>query len=129
MGYSVQLGKSTDWESFRIIPQEFFLEGKLNEGDDDWHILHTMDETQLVSAGEAWRSDNSQLTNWYPPCNDRTIDSLGCYQPDAEIPCPSDSSCVLIDGEIPTVELDDGTTRSVCNFPSALNPCGPTEFA
>ena len=110
--YSIQLGKSTDWESFLIKPRNWILEGS-NDGES-WSNLHSQ-----IDNGDDTANDNSPDliaggAGWWPPCNDVTLDPLNCNQPDNEIPCN-------------TPQCGSGTLEA-CNFPTAENKCGPSRF-
>ena len=125
--YSIQLGKSTDWESFLIKPKEWVLEGCDSYDDDancvSWSNLHSQ-----IDGGDDTANDNSPEAiaggaGWWPPCNDVTLDPLNCVQADNEIPCNSDRC-----GSGTDCNAGAGCTLDACNFPTDDNPCGPSRF-
>jgi len=109
LGFSVQLGKSTDFNSYLIKPRNWKFQAS-NTGFDDGQY-----EDLYSVEGDA---GDLVADSFNPPCNDKTIDPIGCSNDeDAVLPCPTDP--------------DRATCHSVtgvgCRLPSAY-PCGPTEF-
>lgn len=114
LGFSIQLAKSTQAS---ITPYDFELKAKADATDAEWQSFG-MDATATSGA------INQVDIVWTPPCNDVSIDPIGCADPGAEIPCPIDPAR----GEVCNSIL--AQQPNGCNFPivSSGVMCGPTEF-
>ena len=116
LGFSIQLGKSPDFSSFFVKPKNLKVQGKLNQGV--WQGFAT-DVTVANGAINSAFMNLPEEVVWYPPCNDVSIDPIGCSPGDgAEIPCPFS----------PPEECNPSSGAG-CNYPVASpQNCGPTEF-
>lgn len=109
LGFSVQLGKSTDFNSYLIKPRNWKFQAS-NTGFDDGQY-----EDLYSVEGDA---GGLVADSFNPPCNDKTIDPIGCSNDeDAVLPCPTD----------PDRAPCDSNSGVGCHYPST-HLCGPTEF-
>lgn len=140
LGVSIQLGKSTDWTSFRILPKAFRFMGCENPTNCDWVTLFSVTE-----QADTWTLEDDTLTNWFPACNDVSVDPIGCTDAQFEIDCPSDPNR---DGQCGGHSINSNGDEEPfpCNYPVAVENdpavqygkvladptatfCGPTEFS
>lgn len=123
LGYSIQLGKSTDWLSFLIKPRAHQLRAKLSTAAAaPWFDYHQITDPDAAAAAAQWN----------PACNDITIDPFNCWAEETQCPsagcdpqiqqiqCPSTSNCFSADRITPPPQTN-------CNYPSS-RACGPTQF-
>ena len=129
LSFSVQLGKSTDWASFLIKPRAFKLHGLAVDATDWFQLFSKADGGQASVYDPAAVSEQ---TNWYPACNDVSLDPINCFMDSTDFSCPHSSLCVdsagAADASCPTADDPNGRC---CNHPTEITgdtPCGPTEF-